>query len=266
VQATSTETVGDSHKLAVCVHNMPENIHGFYLSISYDDELDGCTEEDCPAQGTCLDDNPDANAGTTTWGDSLGDQWDCDIEGEPVCHEVYTAGDALDTLPPEGGFATIWCRGDGNVTSGPLAVLDLSVLGAGTDNVEISSLTVYGDDEVAIARCGGLQASPGITGAAFPMICNGATDIKESGETHKRKTKTPTPAPTETATPVPPTVPPPPPATATPLGGVGPEIVAPATGSGSPVGGFTWAIWLAAGIAGAAAAAGFYFRYAKKAR
>jgi hypothetical protein len=47
---------------------------------------------------------------------------------------------------------------------------------------------------------------------------------------------------------------------------VGPEIVAPATGSGSPAGGFTWAIWLAAGIAGVAAAGGFYFRYAKKAR
>jgi hypothetical protein len=65
---------------------------------------------------------------------------------------------------------------------------------------------------------------------------------------------------------VPPPPPPPPPPTATPFGGVGPEIVAPATGSGSPVGGFTWAIWLAAGIAGAAAAGGFYFRYAKKAR
>jgi hypothetical protein len=87
--------------------------------------------------------------------------------------------------------------------------------------------------------------------------------------THKRATRTPTPEPA-TATPVPPTVPPPPPpppAMPTPSGGVGPEIVAPTTGSGPTGSGDSWALWLAAGLAGAAlAAGGFYIRYARSDR
>ena len=252
VQAASTETVGDSHKLAVCVHNMPGAVGGFRLTIAYDDELDGCTEVPCGGV-ECVDDNPDADAG-------LGDEWDCDIYGEPVCHQQLSSGVQAGAGD---GRATISCTGeDVNLTSGALAVLDLDVLAAGTDNVGINWLVVYNLAGDPIAHC---QYNDDAGG--FGMTCLGATDIKQSGETHKRKTSTPTPKP-PTATPVPPTVPPPPPPppTATPVGGVGPEITAPATGSGSPAGGFTWAIWLAAGSAGVAAAGGFYFRYAKKAR
>ena len=136
-------------------------------------------------------------------------------------------------------------------------MLDLDVLAAGTDNVGINWLVVYNIGGTPIAHCQYNDAG------GVGMTCLGATDIKQSGETHKRATRTPTPAP-PTATPVPPTVPPPPPPpTATPSGGVGPEIVAPTTGSGPTDSGTPWAVWLAAGIAGAAAG-GLYLRRATR--
>jgi uncharacterized repeat protein (TIGR01451 family) len=295
VDATSIEIVGDTHQLAVCVEYLPEDVSEFDLTISYNDLLDTCGDNEiaCPVDTACLDDNPDANDGDMIeWGGvSLGDDWDCTAEGdvdEPTCN-LNSEG----THGPHAGKAWISCHADlGSSTTlraGALAVLTLDVAAAGEDDVEIYSLQIWGDEAI-IAQCLPPTAPQGIVGAALPMDCDGATDTKvvstptptatntptatrtptitptPEEETHKRETKTPTPAPTETATPVPPTVPPPPPPTATPLGGVGPEIIAPTTGSGSPVGGFTWAIWLAAGIAGAAAAGGFYFRYAKKAR
>ena len=93
-----------------------------------------------------------------------------------------------------------------------------------------------------------------------PTITNTPTITPTSEEeTHKRKTRTPTPTvtpiPTEEPT-KPPPPPPPPPPTATPFGGVGPEIVAPPTGSGPAGSSSPWMTWLLAGAAGAAAAAG----------
>jgi len=250
VQNQSTEVVGTSHKLAVCVHNMPEDVGGFDLTISYDDTLDSCTETNC-TEGPCLNDNPDANAG-------LGQEWNCRLEGhgQPMCHQLQTAGDGLSTVPGPSGRATINCEGDGTIKEGALAVLNLDVIAAGTDNVGINWLVVYNAEATPIAHCQYNNAG------GFGMTCLGATDIKQSGETHKRATLTPTPEP-PTATPVPPTVPPPPPPpTATPSGGVGPQIVGPATGSGPTDSGAPWAIWLA--VAGTAAAAGgFYLRFAK---
>jgi hypothetical protein len=291
----TTELVGDTHQLAVCVEYLPEDVSAFDLTITYDDSLDTCDDNEitCPGDSTCLDDNPDANDGDVSeWGGvGLGDDWDCFVAGttpyQPTCHiDDQPSGEAWISCHANQGSST-------TLRSGALAVLTLDVAAAGTDNVDIHSLQIWGDTAI-IAQCLPPTAPQGVLGAALPMDCDGARDTKvvptatptptntptltptptitptPEPETHKRKTKTPTPEPTETATPVPPTVPPPPPPppppTATPFGGVGPEIVAPATGSGSPVGGFAWAIWLAAGIAGAAAAGGFYFRYTKKAR
>ena len=251
----TTEIVGDSHQLAVCVENMPDDVGGFDLTISYYDTLDSCTETNC-TEGPCLNDNPDANAG-------LGEDWDCHLEGhgQPMCHQPpQGAGDGLSTVPGPSGRATINCEGDGTIKEGALAVLNLDVIAAGTDNVGIDWLVVYNDAGAPIAHCQYNDAG------GVGMTCLGATDIKQSGETHKRATRTPTPAP-PTATPVPPTVPPPPPPppppTATPFGGVGPEIVAPTTGSGPTDSGTPWAVWLAAGIAGAAAG-GLYLRRATR--
>ena len=266
----TTEYVGDSHQLAVCMGNLPEAVHAFILYLSYDIDLDQCVEELC-TDDFCLDTNPDANAGISKWGDGLGDNWDCSNSlqnPDPMC-TYYTNG------PPElpfilcaGGEEATYTLGD-NETWGALAVIDFDVIGIGTDNVFIESLWVAGQ-EGGIGGCQAVQVGDARTLDTLPMPCEGATDHKELPPTstpHKRKPiATPTTTEVPTATPVAPTVPPPPPATATPSGGVGPEIVAPTTGSGPTDSGFTWAIWLAAGIAGAAAGGGFYFRYAKKTR
>jgi len=288
----TTEYVGDSHQLAVCIGNLPGAVYSFHLAINYDGALDRCIEEECisdvasfSAQSAlldgegCLDDNPDANAGDTVWGDGLGEGWSCSYldgvgqeaseiiiirAGEPVCDapdHATTHRTALISCYGPGEFTVAtngssYTLGD-DETWGALAVLDLSVIGVGTDNVEIEYLEVGGACGTTMGYCSDYDE----LSAAFPaqeeMPCIGATDIKKQ---QRRSTPTPTDEPTATATSVPPTVPPtvppPPPPTPTPFGGAGPLVVPPVTGSGPTTGSAPWAIWLAAGIAGAAAATG----------
>ena len=262
VDDESTEVVGDSHSLAVCAHNMPQNIGGFDLHISYDNGLDGCTEIAC-TDGTCVNDNPEL-AG------DLGAGWNCTTSGQPVCN--------IDSQ------AYIHCNGPASIQSGALAVLNLDVIDHGIDNVIIDSLVLYTDGGLAMAECGAGDGAPG-------MPCFGATDTKVEATPTPTITNTPPPTATptitqtpsstirhRTATPKPtateePTVPPPatstpippPPATPTPLGGVGTQLVPPETGSGS-TGGFSWLLALLAGTAGIAALAGggFYLRFARR--
>jgi hypothetical protein len=288
IDSTTTEYVGGSHQLAICVDNLPGAVHSFTAAISYDGALDQCIDKECHildslrAQGTiveaCLDDNPDANAGETTWppdSEGLGTGWTCSpLPGDQYQAQYLLSSEPICTLPllampaPSKNTAWIHCEGSGDYQFGgegewgALAVLDLNVIGAGTDNVSISDLEVSGGEYTLTCP---LAAAPnGDSLTTIPsMPCQGATDIKREQEHHRSK-PTPTPAP-PTATPVPPTVPPPPPPpTATPSGGVGPEIVAPATGSGPSDSGAPWAVWLAIAVAGpAAAAGGFYLRFAK---
>ena len=283
IDSTTTEYVGDSHQLAICLGNLPGAVTGFTAAITYDGALDQCVDTLChhvvlglgsqtalvDGEG-CLDDNPDANAGVTVWGDGLGSGWTCSpLQGdqyqafpfalsEPVC-------DLQRVAVPVSTENTAWihCEGDGNYALGDdeewgaLAVLTLGVIGGGTDNVTIDYLDVA------------LNNGPGITcseidlnaDSIIDIPCQGATDIKKH---HRRPTLTPTEEPTATATRVPPTVAPTvPPPTATPLGVAGPAIVAPATGSGPAAGGAPWAIWLAAGVVGAAAATGGLYLHRK---
>lgn len=281
----TTEVVGDTHKLAVCVADIPGPVTEFDLNIRYDDQLDRCEEVPCPAEpGTCLDDNPDANAGVTQWR-GLGDDWDCDIEGEPECDVDGDTG-------PKEGLAAMWCEGpaDGvpatlGESANPagfdpgdwvtLAVLTLDVAAAGTDEVTIDYLWVEFADGEWWGECIGdengqvFQETAGVTGL---MDCYGAEDIKKPPPPRR---KTPTPTVTATPTEVPPTPTSPPPATstpppaptATPFGGPGGIVIAPPpTGSGPSGGGFPWMLTasLLAGMAGAAAAAGGFLRFAKR--
>jgi hypothetical protein len=276
IDDATVETVGSTHKLAVCIDSLPVPVGAFELGIRYDDLLDECEDEDC-ADDLCLDDNPDANAGATTWGDGLGQGWDCDIEGQPICD-----GDG-DTGPQE-GLALIWCEaldgvpaalGDGEsqrvVADGDnwatLAVLTLDVAAAGTDEVIIDYLAVWGPPGTGlIGACGGVDGVDGVftqTVVQDGMACYGAKDRK------RPPSEKPTPTPTEvppTSTSVPPTSTPPPVPTATPFGGPGGIVVAPPpTGAGPSGGGMPWTLMasLLAGGAGAAIAAGGVARFAK---
>ena len=86
-----TVYVGDTYQVAICLVNQSEAPQGFLARVIYDKGLNvapecaadpakpGPGEIVCPAPndtGDALDDNPDANAGTTTWpngdGETLG--------------------------------------------------------------------------------------------------------------------------------------------------------------------------------------------------
>jgi len=289
IDTTSTEYVGDSHQLALCIDNLPGAVHSFTAAISYDGTLDQCIDKPChvldglKAQGTvetCLDDNPDANAGVTTWPhdvEGLGTGWTCsELTGSQYQAQGFLSREPICTLPllamPVSSEETAWihCQGNGDYELGgdgdwgALAVLTLNVIGAGTDHVSISDLQVSGAEYIFECSDADLNADSIIP---VDMPCQGATDIKRQQERHR---STPEPSPTSTATPKPPTVtppPPPPPPTATPFGGAGPAVIAPATGSGPTGSGAPWAVWLAIAVAGAAlAVGGFYLRYVKSDR
>jgi hypothetical protein len=280
-QSQSTEIVGETHSLALCLANVPTQIEGFSFTIDFNADLDQCVERLCPGDDTtCLDSNPDANAGVTTFGTSLGPDWSCRIEGPgpPFCG----SGQVLQTSVLDGdslvGFATMSCERsqDGFTAFGTsfldhitLATVDLKVIAAGTDHVVISSLDVWGSDDVTIGQCGAILADVNAnTVIEGQMPCIGATDTKTTG-TIRHRTATPKPTATEEPTVPPPatnTPVPPPPATPTPLGGVGTQLVPPETGSGSTGGDLLWVLALLAGTAGIAALAGggFYLRFARR--
>jgi hypothetical protein len=288
IDTTSTEYVGDSHQFALCVGNLTlgHPVRSFQATVGYDGALDECIDEVCqpPALGAltvqldqgCVDDNPDANAGNTKWGDGLGDDWDCFFRFTAGSSLGFPVGQDPTCNVPENGSsqlsAGINCHGrdsytlGDNETWGALAVINMNVIAAGVDNVDIQALQVFTESVDPIIACPpvGLQADVNAD-SVIERPCQGATDFKQPPERHRRPTSTPTPEPT--ATPKPPTVTPPPPPTATPSGGAGPVIVAPTTGSGPTDSDAPWALWLAAGVAGAAlAAGGFYIRYARSDR
>lgn len=270
----TTEVVGSTHELAVCVRGLQlgQPVYGFTIEVRYDDELDKCDELECYDE-TCLDDNPDANAGGTVWGDGLGEGWHCWPEWEPVCDDDESAG-------PLSGLAEISCHspypvsatlGD-DETWGTLAVLTLSVMAAGTDDVIIDSIHVSTltvpvppTPEFGNFWC---TPEPGEMG-----LCQGATDVKVPPTPFRRRTSTPTATVTATATPEPTEVPPTPALSPTPtatptmFGGPGGIVVRPpGTGDGPQGEGFLWPLASILAVAGGAAAAAGGLRLARGSR
>ena len=132
---------------------------------------------DIAAGGTALDDNPNANAGTTTYAsgtypDTLGSGFDCAFVGEPD-------GD-LDGVPTDGdGTAWAACNSagfTGTLEDGPLAVITFDALVPGTSPIFFSNqgsqLTFEGTE---LGQCPG---SP-------QMTCTGGSVTVQSTETLK---------------------------------------------------------------------------------
>jgi hypothetical protein len=252
IDTETTEYLGDQHQLAVCVAGLSQPVYAFNLRIRYDDMLDECVERDC-ALGPCLDDNPDASAGQTRWGDGLGDGWTClfppPLEG-PYCDQGLARITCVNSM--ESGSHTL---GD-NESWGALAVLTLGVADIGVDEVGIEYLDVFGSDNSLMGVC------PPPTSGSPAMPCQGAADTKvEPGPTH-------TPPPTPSLPPSPPTatLAPPPVVTAPPPdgGAAGPIVAPPATGGGPPESRSSRALTasLLAGVI-AAAVGGFCLRSAE---
>jgi hypothetical protein len=165
---------GAVHRVAVCVLNPPVAPYAFLTRVTYDGQLNLAPEvaDVSPA----LDDNPDANAGETTFSDpDLGENWDC--TGLTV---FPPAGD--DTNTPDVHDAVLACNAalrNPNATldeSGPLEVITFQVVGQGDDHIEFDGRTHLADEVDIMGRCGVAPAAPEQT-----IPCRGAVIHKGAG-------------------------------------------------------------------------------------
>jgi len=294
IDATASHTTGVPYYVGICVENLyqgyPIGVAAFH--VIYDDTLNHAPE--VADTGNGLDDNPDANAGTTTWGSSLGSGWDCSSGGA-----AFPKGDNKAATGPGNGDAFISCRsslgpwtlGD-NETSGVIARIRFIADYEGTDLLTIANGLLGYSDASEMGTC-----NP-VVGVDTAMTCVDGEDMK-TGEpqptstatrtptatytpcpggvcptqepTRRAWTKTPTPIPTGTPTPEgdggdggdggePPPPPPPP-----PVSEEMPQVVPPGTGSG-PAEGMPWLtglLWLMAGAGAVSVALGGLLGYGR---
>ncbi len=132
--------VGDpNYGVGICLSGIPAALGSFAVSVRYDDTLNqapGCGLR----RVTCLDSNPDANAGSTTWGTSLGSGWDCYGFGLASLEVIENPPQARAMVRPIIGCWSPtgpWTFGD-NETLGALAVVAFHVIAGGS----VDSLTL----------------------------------------------------------------------------------------------------------------------------
>ena len=290
INTTHTVNVSENHEVAVCTVNEPQKVGGgtddvnaFSFTLTYDPLLNKCKTNPNCTSGDCLDDNPDANAGSklgsgVPTSPDLGTDWDCNIAdlSQPTC----IAGQAkMDCFSIAGPYTS------GGLSPFPLAVVTFTVLAGGTDTIATTSNVWKGSGSGAEQHPPSVSADLEKLGAtAVPIStptstmtptatstpwCGGVEQdpCPTSTPTPKAWTKTPTPAPTGTPAPSEPgepgepAQPPPPP----PTGGQLPAVVPPATGTGPGSGDWTTSLmWTLAG-AGAFSVflGGLYLRRAR---
>lgn len=164
---------GETYQVAVCLMKPPEAPRAFDVRVLYDGALNlapecaddpanpGPGEIVCPAPddtAPALDDNPDANAGTTTWpnpsGQTLGGGFDCTSFGSR-----FPMGDDPGTVSQSD--AVMFCTsftGPLNLSAGgPLALLTFEQQALGSEMLTFGPGTViFGADLVdpEIGNCG----------------------------------------------------------------------------------------------------------------
>lgn len=159
---------GQTYQVAVCYMNPPEAPQAFQARVLYDGDLN--TAPEVADVQPALDDNPDANAGTTTWpnasGQTLGGGWDCSSLGFS-----FPQGD--DATTPAENDAIILCTSTTGpydmISSGALALITFEATGLGTESLSFDTDTVVrGYPSILdIASCGDI---PSVT-----VPCYGAT-------------------------------------------------------------------------------------------
>ncbi|MDI6858474.1 MAG: hypothetical protein QME71_09200 [Dehalococcoidia bacterium] len=205
IDATAFHDPGTIYDIGLCVSGLYAAGGGFTgtgigtlaFDVLYNDLLNVAPE--VANSGNGLDDNPDANAGTTTWGDSLGTGWDCSYGGL-----AYPTGDKNPASGPGNGDAYItcnslagpWTLGD-DETSGVIAVIHFQAIASGEDSLTIANGLLAFPDATEMGTC-----NPGVI---EPMPCTGGEDIKPAPTPSPSPTDTPAPTmtltPTETHTP-----------------------------------------------------------------
>jgi hypothetical protein len=145
------------YKVAVCLTSWGEgeSPSAFEFDLVYDPALNTCENESCPT-GTCFDDNPDANLGTTTFSTTtLGPDanWDCNLSDvhEPLCDKGGTMGRAhLRCLCSPLGCGTLPVGAD---VSAPLAVVNLKASAVGVDTMKLENAHVFAFEGMNILDC-----------------------------------------------------------------------------------------------------------------
>ena len=171
---------GSEFKVAVCLTGGSEAPAALDLFLNNDRSLDQCVPVDCGVTD-CLDTNPDANAGVTTWGTPLGTRWDCSALGvaPPSCDlngQIYLG--CFSAQPPTLPF--------GPAVAAPLAVISFKAIAEGTDTFSWGPNShANGLDLAPIAECRDATACRGgsvtITAAGAPTATIAST--AESGTT-----------------------------------------------------------------------------------
>jgi hypothetical protein len=154
-------------KVAICLTGAEVPPGAFNVELIYDDTLDQCVPVDCPEGIGCLDTNPDANAGTTTWTTpDLGPGCDCSIGGQraPTCDYPPAEGVApepgkktayIDCTCPETATLPV-----GEGVSNPIAVVTFKNIAKGADTFTFGTVALYGAAG-NILRCPGAKCSDG---------------------------------------------------------------------------------------------------------
>jgi hypothetical protein len=205
IEDTNTVNVGDNYQVAVCVSNVETVPASFQFDVLYNDELNTCVVSSAPCTaGDCLDNNPDANAGTSTSSTpSFGDDpssVDCNVGGSAPAscdtNATVGAGDAFLKCINSGATNRTLPYGDG--VSAPIAVITFQAAAVGTDTLSFSTTSKVVDPGFDnIVWC-----APGDDAVG---ACLSSEDIKEPPppEPTATFTATWTPAPTATDTPTP---------------------------------------------------------------
>lgn len=196
IDATRGVNVGDTYQVAVCLTDSALPPAAFQFDLVYDQTIDQCVPSDCTGTA-CLDGNPDANAGATTWGGtSLGDGWDCNLGGvsPPACNKsADLAGN------PVSGAVSLQCLSVkppalnvGEGVSAAIAVVTFKSIATGTDTfgfgqavevdqrsaakmVDCESFGSCAGGSVAIAAAGALTPTPAGTATAAEPTSAAAT-------------------------------------------------------------------------------------------
>jgi len=277
-----------TYEIALCLSDATSSPAGFNLDLIYNDTLNSCT--DLEPGGASLDDNPDANAGSTTFTTpDLGTGWNCNFGSvdPPVCDKDPLTGAGKGRAYMQCGCTNIGCAtlAVGAGTSKPIAVITMKAISAGADSISLDSVSIINEDGIEFVNCysggpcqgatdtktGGPTPGPTATSTARSTAtatpsCGlpGQPACPTSTPTSRAQTKTPTPAATSTPGVTEPTTAPPPPPPP-PSGGQQPVVTPPSTGTGSE--GVTWATTLTWALGGGAALSlflsGLYLRRVK---
>jgi hypothetical protein len=185
IDASADIGVGQTLRVGVCLENpgtVP--IAAFQFRIDYNDTIVRAPER--PDVGDGLDDNPDMNAGQTTFSTPhLGGGWDCHAGVQ-----AYPKGDA-DGIPGN-GTGEVFSGGCGSVAGpvtmirGPLGVIEFVGVAAGSTRLTFRDTGVVDDTLAEVGTC-----APAIE---IAMECVGG-EIRVTGET---PTETPEGQPTPT--------------------------------------------------------------------